>query len=356
MSDRVSLPLFDSMLRLLDRQLTAAEVSGLVDRLRGDAVARQQAAGLLLQIGALGELGQRGQDEVGRVPWQPRPRANDRSTTSRRRLGLVAAGCCLAAAAIALVVGHPRSPIRPSGSSSGRQVLARSAPGGAAAPAVLPSAGGAGRALLVSGGDGEGAARRDEQMFRRLQGLGFEVAQVSDDALSGDDLSSATLVVISASTAGAAIREQVARLGLREAPVPIVTCETATFDLLGLTSERSGRVNANGFGSAPGHDHIEIAAPGHALAAGLAGRLRVATLPVSLSWGIPSAGAIEVASLGGTGRHLIVQFAYERGAAMVGLPAPARRVGCFLSADAGEVLTEEGWRLFDAGVRWASGR
>jgi hypothetical protein len=110
----------------------------------------------------------------------------------------------------------------------------------------------------------------------------------------------------------------------------------------------------NGFGSAPGHDTVEINASTHALASGLTGTVSVASAQVPLSWGEPSDGAIRVAFVG-RDRRMSAQFAYERGAPMRGLVAPARRVACFISAEAGEVLTPEGWALFDAGVRWASG-
>ena len=47
-----------------------------------------------------------------------------------------------------------------------------------------------------------------------------------------------------------------------------------------------------------------------------------------------------------------VVFAYEAGDAMPGLTAPARRVFFFASAGAARELTADGWRLFDAAVRW----
>src|SRR5205814_8550320 len=56
MSESTSRTPFEAVLRLLDDQLEASEVSALAERLRSDESARRQAAGLLLHIGALGEM------------------------------------------------------------------------------------------------------------------------------------------------------------------------------------------------------------------------------------------------------------------------------------------------------------
>ena len=98
--------------------------------------------------------------------------------------------------------------------------------------------------------------------------------------------------------------------------------------------------------------HPETGSP---LAAGLTGRVAVTTAASSFTWGRPGAGAVVVARQVGTTGHATV-FGYERGAAMVGLTAPARRVGLFLSDSTPSRLTSQGWTLFDAAVRWASGR
>lgn len=94
--------------------------------------------------------------------------------------------------------------------------------------------------------------------------------------------------------------------------------------------------------------------PAHPLAAGRSGLVTVTTARTTLAWGKPAAGAAIVARLpANPGRAAI--FAYEKGMGMVGLAAPARRVGLFLGDTAAASLTADGWALFDAAVRWASG-
>jgi hypothetical protein len=305
--------------------------------LRSDEGARRQAAALLLQVGVLGEMA-REPDDV-RLPR----RARSPQAKSRRSLAVVALCAGLAAAIALLVIGLGRS-ARPPGVRRA-PVFARAV---ARRPSVIGAASGH-RALLVRGGDSE-PGPGDAALAAHLEGLGLDVVQVLDAELAAGDVRDAELVVISASTLGKVVRERLPAAGLRDAPVPIVTCETATFDLLGMTAPRA----RSGLGSSPGHTGVEIAAPEHPLAAGLQGPIVVAGADVALSWGVPTSDAIPVATLD-TNPDMVVQFAYERGAAMVGLRAPARRVGCFISAEAAQLLTREGWALFDAGVRWAGG-
>jgi hypothetical protein len=348
MSDQAPRPPFEPLLRMLDHQLTASELSALADRLRTDEAACREAAGLLLQIGVLGEMAR----EPGDVRLPRRPSLP--ASRWRRRTVAVVAACASLAAALILVLGwrrppaHVRAPAR-------HPAFARPAVPRAVLPEIAPTAGGR-RVLFVRGGEPNVTPAGDAPMVARLEKLGFDVTEVVDGGLSASDLPGKDLVVISASTLGKMVRERLPVVKLRDAPVPVVTCETSTFDLLGMTAPRlaEGAPVRNGFGSAPGHDTVQIEARSHALAAGLTGTVSVATAAVALSWGEPSESAIRVASVG-RDRRMSAQFAYERGATMIGLTAPARRVACFISAEAGEVLTAEGWALFDAGVRWASG-
>jgi hypothetical protein len=337
-------PPHQSVLRWLDHQLTPLEQAELVERLRSDPEARRQTAALLLQIGVLGEM-------AGEPDGARRPRRSDPLQAERRRIFTVVALLAGLAAAVALlVIGVGR----PSGQPAGRRPPAFARPV-ARTPSAIGAVAGSHRAVFVHGENLEQPAG-DAVLAGHLQRLGFDVSLVLDAELAASDVRNADLVVISASTRGKVIRARLPLAGLREAPVPIVTCETATFDLLGMTAPREGDgiTSRFGFGSAPGHTGVEIVSPGHALAAGLGGPIAVASTAVALSWGQPSREAIRVAHLE-TNPDLVTQFAYERGAAMAGVRAPARRVGCFISAEAAEQLTPEGWALFDAGVRWASG-
>jgi ferric-dicitrate binding protein FerR (iron transport regulator) len=208
-------------------------------------------------------------------------------------------------------------------------------------------------ALLVRGGAPEREGEIDRLTAQRLAGLGLEVAEVLDQRLGPEDLEGKAVVVVSSSCEGAVLRDRLASLGLREAPVPIVACENSAFDVLGLTGPRLGFNHGRGT-TVQSHMQIYVE-PGHPLSAGLEGQVRIATAPVSLSWGDPGPGAVKVARRTPKPGVQAVLFGYDRGAPMVGLTAPARRVACFLTQHGAEALAEPAWRLFDASVKWAAG-
>jgi hypothetical protein len=100
---------------------------------------------------------------------------------------------------------------------------------------------------------------------------------------------------------------------------------------------------------------VDIVAPAHPLAAGFSGRVTVTSSAQTLSWGRPNANAALVARPA-TDTTRAAIFGYEKGAAMPGGPAPGRRVGFFLEQGTASALTTAGGSLFDAAVRWATGR
>lgn len=80
----------------------------------------------------------------------------------------------------------------------------------------------------------------------------------------------------------------------------------------------------------------------------------MATVRTTLTWGKPAAGAVLIARLPANAGRIVI-FGYEKGAALVGLAAPSRRVGLFLGDSTAANLTANGGALLDAAVRWASG-
>ena len=72
-----------------------------------------------------------------------------------------------------------------------------------------------------------------------------------------------------------------------------------------------------------------------------------------LQFGVPDKTAIRIASIPGDPRKLVV-FAYETKSATLDGPAPARRVGLFMTANTAVQMEPWGWRLFDVAVGWAA--
>jgi hypothetical protein len=126
---------------------------------------------------------------------------------------------------------------------------------------------------------------------------------------------------------------------LRDVPVPLVTWEPRLYPDLGLTT---GGVHQVDWATAKGQTHVVVVAPGHPLAAGLTGRVAVSSQPGQFSWGRVRPEAEKVAVLDGNPERV----------AVFGVHGPARRAGLFLFDSTATTLTDQGWSLFDAAVRW----
>jgi len=208
-------------------------------------------------------------------------------------------------------------------------------------------------ALLFVKGESTGrhpADLMDGALVRHLEGLGFVVEVVREGELQAGHVEGKALVVISPSTSevlGARIEE----LSLAAAEVPVLCSRPHLYAELSMTPPgQEGHFTSNA-------TRLEVVAPRHPIAAGLSGPLQVTRAPGSLGWGQPGPGAVRVATFPDRNkRDLAVIFAYERGAPMVGpvTRAPARRVGFFMHPDLAPYLTESGWALLDAAVRWAA--
>ncbi|HRV96809.1 MAG TPA: cohesin domain-containing protein, partial [Anaerolineae bacterium] len=127
----------------------------------------------------------------------------------------------------------------------------------------------------------------------------------------------------------------------REVTVPVLTWEAGLFDDMNLASQGDYLDNQS---------QINITNTGHPLAADLSGQVIGVTAPRRFFWGAPGSNALKIATLAGDSSKVSI-FAYEEGTPMVGLTAPARRVG-FFNGD-GPDYTAASWQLFDAAVNWA---
>lgn len=129
--------------------------------------------------------------------------------------------------------------------------------------------------------------------------------------------------------------------------VPLMCWEPYLYDDLGMT----GTGAFSDFGNSNTSVAIDIQDATHPLAAGLQGTAIMSTLTTGLAWGIPNANALNIATLSDQPTSSGI-FAYEAGSAMVGLTAPARRMGFALRDGTAAGMTAEGWALFDAAICW----
>jgi hypothetical protein len=186
-------------------------------------------------------------------------------------------------------------------------------------------------------------------VIRRFERAGFAVEVVDESLLAPAVLEDKTLVFVSPSTSGV-VGARIRELRLDQAPVPILCSRPSAYADLGMTGQGAELAS---FSAGP--TRLEILEAAHPLAAGMAGPQQVTRAPGSLGWGVPGGEALSIAVFPDRRKSTrSTIFAYEQGAELAtpGAHSPARRVGFFLHPDLGPYLTDSGWALFDAAVKW----
>jgi hypothetical protein len=184
----------------------------------------------------------------------------------------------------------------------------------------------------------------DEAVQKRLELLGYPVVLRRDTGAATSDAAGKSLVIVSSTVNSRHVHSK-----FKTVAVPVLTWESALGRFMGMTGDRSGV----DYGIRRDQMSISIVNPGHPLAGGLAGTVAVVTSPQTLSWGVPNGQAAVVAILSGDAGKSVL-YGYEAGSAMIGLTAPARRVGFFLEDVTSGSWSASGQTLFDAAVAWAT--
>jgi hypothetical protein len=175
-----------------------------------------------------------------------------------------------------------------------------------------------------------------------LQDMGFEVSPLSASEASDDATEGMSLVLISATVSSGTTATNLP--GLREMEIPVINWEPALYDELGFSEANGSEVASS---------DIIIVSEGHPMAAGLPeGLCTIASVQKQVSYGVPE-GNVQIIAVNPTDVTQAVLFAYEKGDSMFADIAPARRVGTFLLNDVADSMTDEGWLLFGATVKWA---
>jgi hypothetical protein len=215
--------------------------------------------------------------------------------------------------------------------------------GAAFQPAVLRAQSCSAKKILFVG-SAASLEVRDEPLRIYLFALGNEVTVRSAAAVQAADANGKDLIIISESVESVQVNTK-----LRNVAVPIMLWEGWLQDDFQMTGPTT---NAD-YGENLRQQSIRIVNPDHPLAAGFTGVVTTVTNDRNkFHWGRPNGNATIVAVDVANGQNATL-YAYEAGAAMVGLTAPARRI--FIHNATGPNLSTAGWRLFDAAVAWAVG-
>ncbi|MEI2688266.1 MAG: DUF362 domain-containing protein [Anaerolineae bacterium] len=186
------------------------------------------------------------------------------------------------------------------------------------------------------------ATAADQALVDRLTTAGYSVLVRNQSETSALEALGKDLVIISDSVTSTNVNTK-----FRDVMIPVINWEPSLFDDMMMTGVTSG----THYGDLASQTQLNIVDASHPLAAGLAAGLRTTTAsPQLYFWGVPSANASVAATLNGYPTRAAV-FGYEAGVNMVGMKAPARRVGFFNGS--ASVFTADGWALYDAAVQWA---
>ena len=176
-----------------------------------------------------------------------------------------------------------------------------------------------------------------------LAEMGFTVtllgqAEANDGATAGT-----SLVLLSATVSSGTISTNLP--GLPTLAVPVISWEPFLYDFLGHSELDGGEFNTT---------EIQIIGEGHQMAADLTnGVVTIANVEKAVSYGVPM-GNVEIIAVNAADNGQAVIFGYDEGAEMFSGSAPARRVGTFLLNDVADTsMTDEGWALFIASIKWA---
>jgi Divergent InlB B-repeat domain len=197
--------------------------------------------------------------------------------------------------------------------------------------------------VLFLVGDATAMKREDQAVYARLQNLGYTVQLMSDDKFSVRESTDKARILTSASIGATVLKTQ-----LRDVAVPVINWEHFVQDEYGFCTEAALSSNI------PKSQELIITTPGHPLAAGLLAGPRVVTNgQTNFSCAQPGGSPIIIAKVNDGSERACI-YAYETNAAMTLGNAPARRVHFFLQGEGFTVLNNDGLKLFDAAVNWAT--
>lgn len=211
-----------------------------------------------------------------------------------------------------------------------------------AADGSATDAGGVKTVILVVGATNLSAD--DRRISDRLKSLGLQVTVVDDSVVSAASAATAAGVIITRSAGTTTVGTR-----LRTLAKGMLVSEAGMYQNMGMVNPSSDM----SWGYTMGLTDV-IVQPGiGALGADLSGTVTVLSAPDDIAFGVPGPQGLLVAAVAGQARtDMGAVFAYESGAQMYDLTAPARRVGFYFSRVAPGIATPAGWALFDAAVRW----
>lgn len=204
------------------------------------------------------------------------------------------------------------------------------------------------QALLVVGTDSDPVLNAsDGGVKARLESQGWQVSVVQAPNSKTTDGDGKQLIITSSTINSGDVANK-----FRDLAVPVLNWEQALEDNYLMTLD-----TGNDHATLTNQTQINIVKADHPLAGGLTTGVKTTTTQAQdYGWGVPNTNAIIIATVVGAPTQAVI-YGYDKGAILIdsSTPAPARRVMFFTSNNGFAALTEDGLKLFDAAVTWASG-
>ncbi len=180
-------------------------------------------------------------------------------------------------------------------------------------------------------------SNNDLKVVNRLEQNGYTVFLMRDYAVTEKDTTGMNLLYISTSADTATIQSL-----FKTAPIPLMTTQ----------HDYPQRIDMAMVFEQPTNRTVLIADSTHVLAAGLSGVVTITTrVAYRVTYAEPSQGA-HIIGVHPEKHNRSAIFAYDKGAAMLTIPAPAKRLGFLVGPQAFENMTDEGWLLYDTAIEW----
>lgn len=182
----------------------------------------------------------------------------------------------------------------------------------------------------------------DPIIISHLKKLGYQIMDTTDSVFKAEAANGYGVVFISDSVNSSRIDAK-----LKNSTVPVVYAKTQSVSIAGLTGILD-------YGELNDVKTIQIKDSKHPLAAGLKDQVTVYNSIGKMGYAIPSKEAVIIATAQGDDKKAVI-FGYEKGAKNIKNEViPARQVFFYLPAGQEMNQTDNGWKLLDAAIQWAS--
>lgn len=185
---------------------------------------------------------------------------------------------------------------------------------------------------------------KDALIVEFLENMGFTLKLHDHNEGHPVNLNGVDLVFISESTQSGNIGDAYA-----DSSVPVVNCETWTYDDMGFTAGDGGFNSDNG-------ESLTIVEAGHPITQGFAGEVQVHDPSAQLMTANNFEGDIEILAVRTDNEALVAISVYEKGAQTLNGETQARHVNLFPHSTGWGMLTDDGWKLIENSVFYAMGK